>query len=70
MINCSICSEDKIREDITHLSIYVNGSEGIMVCLECRILITEYVKTLRRIAAKVKLASRCNLMHDGGITRT
>jgi hypothetical protein len=39
---CSICGWDS--EELTHLTLYVNGSEGIEVCLECRIALTEYAR--------------------------
>ena len=55
MIQCGICPKQYMREDMTHLPIYVVGSEGIMVCLECRMLITEYVRGLRQLSGKVRL---------------
>ncbi len=39
---CRICSQES--KELFHLDLYVFGSEGINVCLECRISITEYVR--------------------------
>jgi hypothetical protein len=34
----------------THLALYLKGSEGITVCLNCRMALTEYVRQLQSIA--------------------
>lgn len=52
MGSCSICGDETELGELTHLRIYVTGSEGIEVCLTCRMKITEFVKTLREMTAK------------------
>ena len=47
---CSICRTGVLKEDVTHLSLYVRGSEGICVCLRCRMALTEFAKQLRDAA--------------------
>lgn len=41
---CHIC--DKKEEELTHLFIYITGSEGIDVCLECRMHITTFLRSM------------------------
>ena len=36
----------KKEDELTHLSIYIVGSEGIDVCLECRMHITAFVRSM------------------------
>jgi len=52
---CSVCLKNETNEPLTHLSIYITGSEGIDVCLDCRLSITEFVRQLRKIASSVKI---------------
>jgi len=51
---CDICGDDKVTLT-THLSLYVNGSEGIEVCLKCRIMLTELVRNIQSIKNSVIL---------------
>ena len=46
---CDICGQE--CKELMHLPLYVFGSEGIMVCLNCRIAITEYVRRMRSVAS-------------------
>ena len=46
---CNICERE--CKEPTHLSLDIFGSEGIDVCLNCRMAITEYVRQLRSIAS-------------------
>lgn len=50
---CMIC--DTETDDIIHLPLYVIGSEGLWVCLKCRIILTEFVRGLMQTAARTKL---------------
>ena len=34
---CSLCQE--VTKEIVHLTLYVNGSEGCWVCLNCRMIL-------------------------------
>ena len=48
---CFIC------EDITetkHLPLYVAGSEGVVLCLHCRMALTEMVRSMATAARKAK----------------
>ena len=49
---CDICGDDKVTET-THLSLYVNGSEGIEVCLRCRGILTDLVRGIQSIKNSV-----------------
>ena len=44
MYACNMCG--KKEEELTYLSIYITGSEGIDVCLECRMHITTFVRSM------------------------
>lgn len=54
-MRCGICTKDYQREDLTYLSLYIIGSEGLHVCLECRLILTGYVRTLKSLVAKSKM---------------
>lgn len=47
---CSLCTDTD--ENLTHLNLYISGSEGIWVCLECRMNLTNYAKALRLVCGK------------------
>lgn len=55
-MHCRICNVACKENELTYLSIFIEGSEGIFVCLPCRIMITEYVRGLRSLSARVKMA--------------
>jgi hypothetical protein len=55
MMPCGICTKECLREDLTYLALYIVGSEGLHVCLECRMILTEYVRNLKSVVAKAKL---------------
>ena len=55
-MNCRICGQHD--EECTHLNLYVNGSEGIWVCLKCRITLTETARAMQSLAGRVELYSR------------
>jgi len=50
MRTCTICQES--YEKTKPLDLYTIGSEGTNVCLDCELLIVEYIRGLRVIAAK------------------
>jgi hypothetical protein len=39
-MKCTLCGCTVADDDATHLCLYVNGSEGIWVCLSCRMALT------------------------------
>lgn len=47
-VNCRVCRTLTEPENITHLSIYVEGSEGVNVCLQCRQTLTEVLRGMMR----------------------
>jgi len=49
---CSICGCK--THETTHLSLYVFGSEGINVCLTCRIALTKLAQGLSEVASKAR----------------
>ena len=52
---CKICNQQS--NELTHLSLYVFGSEGIGVCLNCRMAITEFVRQLCSVVSVAKKES-------------
>ena len=56
MSDCSICCT--IGEDVTHLPLYVNGSEGIYVCLSCRLALTHLAEGMMRACTRSNIAFR------------
>jgi hypothetical protein len=49
-MKCSLCRAE--TNETTHLNLYVNGSEGIEVCLECRLSLTQHAKTIKHVSSK------------------
>jgi ribosome-binding protein aMBF1 (putative translation factor) len=43
-IRCDLCGAEASD---THLALYVNGSEGIRVCLPCRIALTDFARAIK-----------------------
>ena len=56
-IKCSLCFGES-NEDMKHLPLYLNGSEGIIICTECRIVLTEVAKAMRRVAVTAQNRER------------
>jgi hypothetical protein len=56
LVQCSICWQDCKADDAKHLALYCNGSEGITVCLDCRMALTETVRGMMRLAGKCRMA--------------
>ena len=45
MGKCSLCRDPS--DELEHLSLYVIGTEGIWVCLPCRIVLTKLAGAIR-----------------------
>ncbi len=59
---CMIC-DSKINEEdekASNLPLYVIDSEGLTACLQCRIIITDFIRSLMRIS----LISRKNVYKE------
>lgn len=48
---CCVCQETTRPGDLTHLNIYVVGSEGVDVCIGCRQVLTEVLRGMMRVNA-------------------
>jgi len=55
MGNCRICNQES--KELKHLSIYVFGSEGISIWLNCRMAVTEFVRQLCSVVSVTKKVS-------------
>jgi hypothetical protein len=52
-MNCTLCGN---KEDETvHLPLYVIGSEGIEVCLYCKIILTKAAQGIMTTSIRVKV---------------
>lgn len=49
--DCTICRQHS--DELTHLSLYVIGSEGIVVCLQCRIDLAHVAEAMRNTAGRI-----------------
>ena len=54
--DCRICK--KYDDERTHLNLYVNGSEGIWVCLKCRVALTEVARSMQSLSERVEFNTR------------
>ena len=54
MEHCTLCDQES--DEIEHLNLYVVGSEGIKVCLNCRIILTNVARSIKQTAATCYLA--------------
>lgn len=43
--DCTLCGQED--EELTHLDLYVIGSEGIKVCLSCRMILTTVAREIQ-----------------------
>ena len=48
LLNCRVCQTPTEPENLTHLKIYVAGSEGVDVCSTCRQTLTEVLHGMMR----------------------
>lgn len=49
---CTLCGTEVRAKDITHLDLYCIGSEGIEVCLACRMVLTDAARGLMGAAGR------------------
>ena len=47
-VSCRVCQTPTEPENLTHLKIYVAGSEGVDVCITCRQVLTEVLRGMMR----------------------
>lgn len=48
---CTLCGDE---HEVFYLDLYVIGSEGIWICLSCRIILTNVARGIRSTAGRVK----------------
>jgi len=63
---CGICQSERWQhEEFKHLPIYVNGSDGIVVCPDCDVALANHVSAMRSMAcrAKVQQIAKCKSEH-------
>lgn len=48
VVSCRVCQTPTEPESLTHLKIYVAGSEGVEVCITCRQVLTEVLRGMMR----------------------
>ena len=48
LVSCRVCQSLTEPENLTHLKIYVAGSEGVDVCVTCRQTLTEVLRGMMR----------------------
>ena len=58
-VTCSICDQKK-EENVWHFDIYVSGSEGVTLCLDCILFTLEQAQKDENIVARRALG---NLIH-------
>ena len=52
---CTLCGKPT-TEDATHLELYVIGSEGITVCINCKLVLTKLAEGIMHIAGASRMA--------------
>lgn len=50
---CTLCGDED--RDLTHLALYAFGSEGIYVCLRCRMHLTQQARNIRELASRIAI---------------
>jgi hypothetical protein len=63
-MECNVCGS---REEVERLPIYIMGSEGVDLCLHCRLTVTEVVRGMLSVAGRRRL-QEAKWMLDRGIT--
>lgn len=48
LIPCHMCGTECVYEALTHMNIYLIGSEGIRICHTCHKALTDVAKIIRR----------------------
>ena len=68
-MNCSICNSD---DHVSHLDLYIIGSEGVYVCLPCRIVLSDLVRGMMQVATKSRKYGylACKKVKDNNNTTT
>ena len=59
---CSICFSEV--GETRHLPIYITGSEGVELCTNCKIDLTEHLRQLRNVALRSKLQAFKSIKKD------
>lgn len=55
-MQCWLCeSEDETRDKFKHFDLCVIGSEGVVLCHDCEIMLIEHLRNIRRISSRVKM---------------
>lgn len=54
---CEGCGRAGVLDDgdIRHMPLYVHGSEGVMLCLECRMILTNTVRHWLQLRAMARM---------------
>lgn len=52
-MSCTLCNNNE--DETVHLPLYVIGSEGIEVCLHCRIILSNVAKGIMQTSGRVKM---------------
>ena len=67
---CMVCNEEEL---VRYIDLYIVGSEGLVICHGCEMIVVEQTQTLRRLMRssfqRGYKANVCKLTHGGGITR-
>jgi hypothetical protein len=61
MQRCSICQQDADKAPIgglTHLSLFINGSEGVQVCYACRLVLSNLVSSMALMTVRAMKTQR------------
>ena len=53
---CTLCGKVVPYDEVTHLNLYVIGSEGIKVCLSCRMVLTKVAEGIMRLSGETRMA--------------
>lgn len=55
-MNCYICDTNEDADnEIKHYCLYVNGSEGVELCVSCQIAVCEQIRHMKSAANKAKI---------------
>lgn len=65
---CSMCRKDS--DECTHLSLYVSGSEGAIVCLSCRMILTNLVREVRSMTNASYMAGQTHARRRANLNAT
>ena len=53
---CGLCQTERWQhEELKPLPIFINGSEGILLCPDCDLAITNHISAMRSVACRSKL---------------